>query len=152
MFQKEASLLKYVSRLSYDFSRSIWKQIALVGFSKALNCMSPYGECNLSFLKNKRSANYFQIERENWYDYFLIMYITKLQCKMRFGVAHAYSRHRITSTSFTPPKQKIWLVLTKPSCLVANQKPEFCEYIALNWLFLPWSNSIFPLRLQKKKN
>ena len=105
--------------------------------------MSPYGECNLSLLKNTRSANYFQIEQEKSYDYFLIMYITKLQCKMRFGVAHAYSRHQITSTSFTPPKQKIWLVQTKPSCLVADQKPEFCEYIALNWLFLHWVNFCF---------
>ena len=30
-------------------------------------------------------------------------------------------------TSFMPPKQKIWLVLAKPYCLVANQKQEFCD-------------------------
>ena len=35
--------------------------------------MSPLGEFNLSFLKNTRGANYFEIETEKSYDYFLII-------------------------------------------------------------------------------
>ena len=47
--------------------------------------MSPSGERNLSFYrKNIRIANYFQIERKKSYDYFLTIYITKLQSKFGF--------------------------------------------------------------------
>ena len=92
---------------------SIWKYFPQVGFSKSIK-IAWVGRVNAvwAFWKHM-GANYFQIKREKSYDFFLIRYITKLQSKFRFGS---------DACIFTPPKQKIWLVLTKPYCLVANQK------------------------------
>ena len=84
-----------------------------------------YGLIQFEFFEKPASANYFQTERENTYDYFLMIYITKLQIQSKF-------RFGSDARRFTPPKQKIWLVLTKPYCLVANQMGEFCEKVALN--------------------
>ena len=51
---------------------------------------------------------YFQIEREKSYDYFSIIYITKLEILSKFRSENDVHR-------FAPPKKKIWLTLPNPS-------------------------------------
>ena len=77
-------------------------------------------------LKTFTNSHLFQIAREKSCDYFLIMYIGKFEIVER--ITQSGKNCAIEDASLIW-KQKIWLALTKPYCLLANHNPEFRRVI-----------------------
>ena len=82
--------------------------------------------CNLQSLKKFASAYLFQIAREKLCDYLLVIYMKKFEKKRkkRTHINQSGKNCAIQGARLIW-KEKIWLVLIKPDCLLANHNPEF---------------------------
>ena len=77
-------------------------------FQKVSKLHEPVGQMQPELFEKPTRTYYFQIEREKSYDYFSIIYITKLEILRKFRSENDVHR-------FAPPKKKIWLALPNPS-------------------------------------